>query len=378
MRLGRLVVLVILLIGGTLPKLSHAQTDSRVEFPAPSGPYAVGRVDYEWVDETRPEAFTDDPADVRDLMITVYYPAEVPADAVPAPYISNELGSGFGLSPSVIEQLHTHVYSDVPAVNEVFPVLIFSPGMGLLPVFYSSLLIEMTSQGYVVVVLWHPYSTALTPFPDGRVVTVNKAGSPSLSEDPEAEKDRVGAVWVADMRFVLDQLPQLNTDDALLVGRLDLERIGAFGHSFGGATSVQAAYEDERLDAAINMDGAMFGDVRQQGSRVPLLMLQSPPPAEAPSSLELAVAGITLEEYEAITAANYQSIEDILAMSANATRHMLDGSAHNTYTPDFLILAPVLPGMLSPSQVGTIDPLDAYQQIVTWVSDFMATYVKGS
>ncbi len=375
MRLSRLVIVVVLM-AGVLPNFVQAQEGSGVEFPALSGPYAVGRVDYEWVDDSRPEAFTDDPADVRDLLITVYYPAEVPADAVPARYVSDALGSAFGLSAPQIEQIYTHVYTDVPAVNEAFPVLIFSPGMGSLPVFYSSLLTELASQGYVVVALWHPYSTAYTPYPDGRLVAVNEAGTPGFGESPAAEMDRVGAVWVADMRFVLDQLPQLNANDELLAGRLDMERIGAFGHSFGGATSVQAAYEDERLDAAINMDGTMFGEVPEQGSRVPFLMLQSAP-AEAPTSLELAAAGITLEEYEAIVANYDQTVADILGRSSNATAYVLENSAHNTYSTDFLTLAALLPGVLSPSEIGTIEPLDAYQQIVTWVSDFMATYVKG-
>ncbi|KAB2859944.1 MAG: hypothetical protein F9K46_10875, partial [Anaerolineae bacterium] len=258
------VVLLLVIVGGSLPRLAHAQNGLSIEFPIPSGPYAVGRATYEWVDASRAEVFTDAPDDVRDLLVTVYYPAEVPADAVPAPYISEEVGAAFGLPAFLIEQIHTQVYADVPAVNEAFPVLIFSPGMGGIPLLYSSLLTELTSQGYVIMALWHPYSSLFVSYPDGRSVEGNAAGAPDFTQDPETELERLGAVWVGDMRFVLDQLPQLNTDDDLLAGRLDMERIGAFGHSFGGATSVQTAYEDERLDAAINMDGTMFGDVIEQ------------------------------------------------------------------------------------------------------------------
>ncbi|MBZ0318554.1 MAG: hypothetical protein K8L91_19225 [Anaerolineae bacterium] len=376
MRFKHVLAVVLFMVGGTLPHVTHAQDGTGIEFPVPSGPYAVGRVDVEWVDASRPELFTDDPNDVRDLLVTIYYPADVLTDAVPAPYVGTEIAAAVGLPSVLIEQMHTHVFADVPAVDATFPVLLFSPGMEMLPVFYSSLLTELTSQGYVVVAIWHPYSVAVTPYPDGRLVAINEAGIPSFADDPAAEAERVGAVWVGDMRFVLDQLPQFNIEDDRLAGRLDLERIGAFGHSFGGATSVQAAFEDERIDAAINMDGTMFGDVVAQGSRVPFLMLQSKI-ADTPTEAELAAAGITPEEYQAILDRYSQSVADILAKSANATGYVLEGSVHNTYTADFLVLARALPGLLTAAEIGTIDSMEAYQQIVTWVSDFMADNVMG-
>lgn len=377
MRLKRalMVVLLLVMVGGALPDFAHAQDGVSIEFPIPSGPYAVGRTTYEWVDASRDEVLTFAPDDVRDLLATVYYPAEVPADAAPAPYISEEVGAAYGLPAFLIEQIHTQVYADVPAVNAAFPVLIFSPGMGSIPLFYSSLLTELTSQGYVVVALWHPYSSLLVSYPDGRSVASNNAGTPDFTKDPMAELERIGAVWVGDMRFVLDQLPQLNTDDVLLAGRLDLERIGAFGHSFGGATSVQAAYEDERLDAALNMDGTMFGDVIEQGSRVPFLMLEAEP-LTMPSSDELAVLGVTADQFQAMLDMEFQVVEAVLTHSANATAYVLENSAHNTYVTDLLIFAPTLPVAAPVEAVGTVDPTVAYQQIVTWVSEFMAEYVK--
>src|SRR5215211_3352780 len=45
-------------------------------FPDPSGPYEVGTSTYHWVDADRPEVFTDDSDDRRELMVQVWYPAE--------------------------------------------------------------------------------------------------------------------------------------------------------------------------------------------------------------------------------------------------------------------------------------------------------------
>ena len=44
--------------------------------PRPSGPYQVGTVTYHWLDAERDETFTDDPADRRELMVQLWYPAE--------------------------------------------------------------------------------------------------------------------------------------------------------------------------------------------------------------------------------------------------------------------------------------------------------------
>src|SRR5918995_826591 len=45
-------------------------------FPHPSGPYEIGTLTYHWVDADRPEVFTADPDDHRELMVQIWYPAE--------------------------------------------------------------------------------------------------------------------------------------------------------------------------------------------------------------------------------------------------------------------------------------------------------------
>ena len=145
---------------------------------------------------------------------------------------------------------------------------------------YSSLLYEIASRGFVVAALWHPYSTEVVAFPDGTVLRINAAGG--VGGLPPAEQSaklgRLGLVWADDQRFVLDQLAAWNEQHPLLRGRLDLARVGAFGHSLGGAAAAQAAHVDARIDAAVNMDGAMFGTVATEGSRVPFLLIEAERP----------------------------------------------------------------------------------------------------
>jgi predicted dienelactone hydrolase len=60
-----------------------------------------------------------------------------------------------------------------------------------------------------------------------------------------------------------------------LRGSLDLDRVGVFGHSLGGATSAATMLDDSRITAGINMDGAMYGPVVTTGLNRPFMLLAS-------------------------------------------------------------------------------------------------------
>jgi predicted dienelactone hydrolase len=85
------------------------------------------------------------------------------------------------------------------------------------------------------------------------------------------------SAWTADIAFVLDRLEQWNASDASgkFRGRLDMTRVGVFGHSFGGATAAQFCHDDSRCKAAIDIDGQPFGSVIQAGLHQPFMFLMS-------------------------------------------------------------------------------------------------------
>jgi predicted dienelactone hydrolase len=85
------------------------------------------------------------------------------------------------------------------------------------------------------------------------------------------------SAWTADIAFVLDRLQRLDAADPSgnFKGRLDMTRIGVFGHSFGGATAAQFCHDDSRCKAAINIDGQPFGSVIQAGLHQPFMFLMS-------------------------------------------------------------------------------------------------------
>ncbi len=95
----------------------------------------------------------------------------------------------------------------------------------------------------------------------------------------ELYKHNIGNVGirVADVRFLLDTLTKWNKKDpnALLQGKLDLERIGMFGHSYGGATTAEALAQDNRLKAGVSLEGGFWGSVSQKGLKQPFMYLMS-------------------------------------------------------------------------------------------------------
>ena len=147
---------------------------------------------------------------------------------------------------------------------------------------YSTLAEDLASHGYVVVGFDAPYRTGRVVFPDGRVMRRTPKNNPELclgrgQADQERCVNRILTAWTADIAFVLDRLERLNSSDSSdrFTGRLDMARVGVFGHSLGGATAAQFCHDDSRCKAGIDVDGAPHGSVVQAGIRQPFMFLLS-------------------------------------------------------------------------------------------------------
>jgi dienelactone hydrolase len=157
-----------------------------------------------------------------------------------------------------------------------YPVLMQSQS-GFPPLLLAAVAEELASHGYVVVGVNHTYEPAVTVFADGRAVAVNPdavAGVLGPQTGPYQERFRQRAAVcdykAADLASVADQLEQLPAEAAgLLGGRLDLDRLGAFGHFFGGNAALQWCRDDRRCRAAANLDGALWTEVGRCRPRVP-------------------------------------------------------------------------------------------------------------
>lgn len=357
-----------------------SQSPVGVMFPKLTGSYQVGKMEYHLTDAARDEIFTDDPNDKRELMVTVYYPGQPEANAPTAPYINDVLANAFGINHDIVSQIHPHAYAEVPLSKEQtsYPVVVFSPGMGNLPQFYSATLEDLASHGYIVVSIAHPYSTAITVFSDNHVVLANEAGS-QLHTDSEAAdaitRVKIVGVWVADERFVLDQLEQMDAHDPLLGGHLDLTKVGVFGHSVGGETAIETASLDSRVKTVLSLDSQVTGSVLEDGLTKPFMILRSERLSVTDEQLE--AAGSTREQFEAAYAAMDAPINAIYEQAKAGYRLTLQGSAHNTYTTDYLLLAGLFPSEYPPEVIGTINPTRAVNIIDTYVVAFFDHHLKS-
>ena len=365
-------VVVLLLMSSGLIFPVGAQ-DFGMTLPEPTGS-PVGFRLYAVVDEAREEVFTEEEGDVRTFPLAIYYPAVPAVDAVPAPYSTAAENAVYNtalmMPPEIFNAITGHLYIDAPLAprEDGYPVLMFSPGFGAPIRFYSTLLTELASRGFVVVVVDHPYSQTVSLFPDDLVITANTAGS-NLSTPQSLSL--VLNTWVEDTIYALDHLSALNELDPVLAGAFDLDHVGAFGHSFGGATAANVSLVDDRVSASINMDGEMFGDAAQ-GVTKPFMVMTSPTDF---SDEDLAAAGVTRQQFESIIARINNSISEALSVSEAPYRLSIAGTLHSTFSIDVALLRNLIPEYIIPELVGTIDGARANQVIADYTVAFFNTYL---
>ncbi len=88
-------------------------------------------------------------------------------------------------------------------------------------------------------------------------------------------KDRSVARQLADTVFVADHLPDIKAPIDGFSRSLNLQRLGAFGHSEGGAIAGEFCKIDARCKAGLNIDGAQFGGHWKAPFQAPFAMLYS-------------------------------------------------------------------------------------------------------
>jgi dienelactone hydrolase len=365
---------VALLALATFGWLRHNQA---AILPPPAGPYAVGRVTYDWVDPNRPEIFAHAPNVHRELVVWVWYPAaqsgatsELPA----APYlpanwraaIARDQGIGAPLIEQNLATVQAHAAADAPLANGgPYPVIVLQPGLGPIAPYYTTLAEDLASRGYVVAASTPTYSANVVTFPDGRVVTRSDAATVSDSASPveaKATLDKLIKVWAGDNIFIIDQLQQLNAADPAdrFTGKLDLSALGVMGHSFGGASAAETCRLDARCKAGADLDGWLYGDMTQAGLRQPFLFMWSEP-TDPPSPGQA------------------QSTQDLQTFAAHSTgktyQLTIRGTRHFNFADYAVMYEPLLKPM---GMLGAIDGRRGLQIATTYVAAFFDRYLKGA
>ncbi len=154
--------------------------------------------------------------------------------------------------------LETLVFT--PDGNTRFPLLVFSHGLGATPAVYQPLIEAVAAAGFVVVAPAFPLTSAGAPNGPDAVDTQQQPG---------------------DVSFLIDAVEAaVAARERSFHRRVDLDRIGTFGHSNGGITTLgilaHSCCRDTRIDAAVSLSataGPYNNGVYDFSATSPLLLV---------------------------------------------------------------------------------------------------------
>lgn len=242
----------------------HAQEVGEAADPRRPGPYPVGVTTRVYVDPSRTDASSKTP---RTLVTEIWYPAAEAARAM-APNKFTDFLSGhpdlgaefvrmsdelFGTHldlAALDEEFENIAVRDAPAAQGTWPLLISSHGNSLTRFFSTYWCDHMASHGYIVIAPDHTGNALVTAVGDQIVPFRTTWRGLSLVHRPR------------DISFLIDQITEAarraDEPDAVLFGRVDTERIGVSGMSFGGYTTTEIINRDPRVKAIIPQVASLF------------------------------------------------------------------------------------------------------------------------
>ena len=260
-----ILILSLLLLSTALPILLPVP-----RIPKPSGPLQIGTVIYEFTDTSRKEIYSGKD-EARRFMIQAWYPAEIKPSDERAPWMSNakiyapaiatyiSLPSFF-LDHLALVNIPAYKNAQVAPKDAAYPVIIFSHGWNGFNAQNTGQALELASHGYVVIAIQHTYGAVVTVFPDGTIAPNNPKALPENENDPNYEvvARKLVDQWAGDISFTLDQFESLNKDSgSIFFQKLDMNRVGVYGHSTGGGAAIQFCGTDPRCKAVLGMDPFM-------------------------------------------------------------------------------------------------------------------------
>ena len=280
------------------------------EMLKPTGPFDIG-----W------QTFYYDRKDSgngRRISMQAWYPAEAGSsekEPFRSPAVQRHASAFLGFpdfATSYFSRIKSHTNKKArPFRDQLFPVIIYNHGYGGYSQVYQSVFEDLASHGYVVVSIGHENESALLIKDDGTVIA-NSPDNPFYTKRaPELNGRKVGRwqsvilnsnsieendaaytkmleltplhnestdLWASDTKAAIEKLRMINNDHGeSLMGAMDLNAVGIFGHSLGGATAGQLCGESSVFKAGINLDGFQFGNLHSDQLNVPFMFVASNP-----------------------------------------------------------------------------------------------------
>jgi hypothetical protein len=266
--------------------------------PTPTGTYDIGTKTYQVNDESRNEIYGNQEG-IRKFNFQIWYPFIKTDEHNVAPWLidqeitSQALSRDFGFPGFLLNQtqfVKSHSYLDADFSEEKsYPIVIISHGWSGTKYLHSDLGENLASQGFIAVSIEHTYG-AVASVIDGEVIAKQEDALRSFSdiESGLESNTRLMMTYGLDVIATIDFLETLNSNpNDIFYNHLDLDKIGAVGHSTGGGGIIYAALHDDRIQAIIGLDAWVepIQDVLDEKTlSIPSLFLRSEAWEEGPNN----------------------------------------------------------------------------------------------
>lgn len=365
-------------------------------FPQPTGKYAVGTATYHFVDEKR-KAVAQDAASGKELMVQIWYPSSDDKSmqkpiAPYAPYFINYYKKNQKLAwlLAMSRPMFTHAAQDAPLINSAgkLPMIIFSHCLGSTRNSNTAHCEELASHGYIVISSSHSCGCGLIDFPENRLIAFDPMKNlETMLRDPMESFRSMNndiEIWVDDVQIVLDNLKKISADHTSpFYHKLDMNNIGMFGHSYGGAATAQLCRRDQRIKAGINMDGALLGTNAIEPFDKPFMFLLAEKLSKEEMHKLVLQAGLKkdAEEYtDAMYESYLPSIDKLIkSIGHDAYKIVLKNSKHMAFC-DVALMKETNPiaRFLVNKSAGSLDGFQAIEIVNAYLVAFFDKYLKGT
>lgn len=226
---------------------------------------------------------------------------------------------------------------------------------------------SLASKGFVIVAVDHPGQAARVRYADGTVVVSKLTPSLDLTSatavaEFESTAEHCLTQRISNVERVKASLENNSLPD--FHGKINLDRLGVFGFSFGGTCALRLCARHPSFHAGANEDGLFLGDEMPRG---PFLFFDQ----EMPSWL-LAPAAPAEDAGQTLTRRAEAGIQEALKQPARY-REILDGTTHESFNDRiFLCRFPRLAG------AGVRPAAEVHGILTTRLTDFFSRELHES
>lgn len=237
----------------------------------PSGQYGVAFKDLHWInnhlcpdpqfsEKNKNDFSHDNKRHCHELMIRVYYPTVLNSydgSLYYRPTIDIEKATlksvpdMKSVSIDQLSQLKSHTINNAPPVkNKKFPIILFSPGFGVQTQLYENIITNLVSHGFIVIGINSVLIDGDIELPDGHIVrTILHTRSEAANEITPILED--------DIAFVYKKIHANMQNNVFKL--MDLNHIGALGHSIGGRAIANVVNQHKNwFQALVTLDMASY------------------------------------------------------------------------------------------------------------------------